>query len=94
MIALRGTYADECNGPLPDEELRYHCRVFPQRQLGGILWVNGVGEIVMVQDGDVLKVCGDGTWFAHYVNVNPLDVSADVAKFNAIITTNPPLPVT
>lgn len=70
MITLRGTYADECNGPLPDEELTYNCRVMPAyRQGEGLIYVNGIGSLVNVQDGDVLKVCGGGTWFAHYVNV-------------------------
>lgn len=68
MITLTGTYADECNGPLPDVTLKYACRIHAacygeDRHLE---WVNSVGEKVSVMDGDALKVCGGGTWFAHY----------------------------
>lgn len=27
MIALKGTYADHCNGKLPDRTLQYVCRI-------------------------------------------------------------------
>lgn len=62
MITLRGTYADYCNGPLPDRMLQYVCRVF----LYDGVYYNGIGEVIDVKDGDVLLVCGKGTWFALY----------------------------
>jgi len=62
MITLEGTYADGCNGPIPDASLRYVCRVF----LSSDGFFDGVGNPVEVNDGDVLMLLGRGTWFALY----------------------------
>lgn len=62
MITLRGTYADDCNGPLPDRILQYVCRAFEYKGV----YYNGIGEVLEVKDDDVLLVCGKGTWFALY----------------------------
>lgn len=66
MITLRGTYADECNGTLPDRELTYSGRVLQYGHGREIKWFNGINEPVEVEDGDVLLQCGQGSWFAHY----------------------------
>ncbi|MEA3207677.1 MAG: hypothetical protein QOE70_734 [Chthoniobacter sp.] len=65
MITLSGTYADL------DVRLHYVCRVFrlADRTASvcvGASYVDGVGKPVAVRDGDVLLVCGSGTWFALY----------------------------
>lgn len=62
MITLRGTYADSCNGPLPDTELQYVCRIKRYKDT----YYNMVGEPMELKDHDVLKLCGNGTWFALY----------------------------
>jgi len=62
MIKLRGTYADDCNGPLPEKELHYVCRVLSYKGV----YYNGVGQHLEIKDGDVLLMCGHGTWFALY----------------------------
>lgn len=62
MITLKGTYADHCNGPLPDETLEYVCRLIRYKDT----FYTPVNEPVELKDGDVLKVCGKGTWFALY----------------------------
>lgn len=68
MISLTGTYADECNGALPDRVLKYACRCFiaaakPNRKP---IYIDGVGTVIEVSDGDALVPLGDGTWFALY----------------------------
>ena len=72
MITLRGTYADECNGPLKDRELRYLCRVFQYGHGREIEWRNAIGEPVDIPDGSVLLQCGAGTWFALYIDVEAI----------------------
>lgn len=62
MIALKGTYADHCNGKLPDRTLQYVCSIKLYKET----YYNMVGEPVEVKDGDVLLICGKGTWFALY----------------------------
>lgn len=64
MITLHGTYADECNGQLLDKKLEYVCRVFSFGDRRNIKWYDAVGNIVDINDGDVLLQCGNGTWFA------------------------------
>ncbi len=68
MITLRGTYADECDGSLPDRELQFVCRVMPAicTQTRKIVWVNGVGEEIIIQDEDVLQQCLLHTLQLHY----------------------------
>jgi hypothetical protein len=75
MITLRGTYADHCNGVLPDTELKYAGRVMPYGHGRDIQYVNGGGQEVGVVDGDVLKICGRSSWFAHYTPDGTNDVS-------------------
>lgn len=69
MITLRGTYADECNGILPDRTLKYVCRVIRYKDC----YYDGIGEKVNVKDEDVLLVCGGGTWFALYRDTEKID---------------------
>lgn len=56
MITIKGTYAED------DVEMEYVGRVF---WYGG-RWCDGIGRVELVGDGDVLKACGDGSWFALY----------------------------
>lgn len=42
MIALKGTYADHCNGKLPDRTLQYVCRIKLYKET----YYNMVGEPV------------------------------------------------
>ncbi len=66
MITLTGTYADDCNGPLPDVTLKYAGRLFAYGSGRHIKYFTPIDQEVKLKDGDVLKVCGAGTWFAHY----------------------------
>lgn len=68
MITLRGTYADECNGVLPDRELQFICRVIPAicNEKRKIIWVNGIGEEIIINDEDILQQFCEGGWYALY----------------------------
>lgn len=68
MITLNGEYADKCNGPLPDRVLKFACRVFIAEHKANRkpVYINGVGMVVEVSDGDALVSLGQGTWFALY----------------------------
>lgn len=62
MITLRGAYADECR------KLQFVCRVMPAicTKTRKIVWVNGVGEEIIIQDEDVLQQFCEGGWYALY----------------------------
>lgn len=57
-MKIKGTYADD-----EDRTLNYVCRVF---QIPDGTFRNGIDEPIEIKHGDVLKVCGQGTWFALY----------------------------
>lgn len=64
MKTLSGTYAED------DRKLEYVGRAFYYQGK----WYDGSGNIELVEDGDVLLVCGKGTWFALYREKFPVNL--------------------
>ena len=60
MNQLHGDYAQT------DQNYDYVGRVFPIKAKGKTQYRDGLNQKVEVKDGDILKVAGNGTWFAHY----------------------------